>query len=259
MSGHAWRPPVADQWWMVAQVGDDVTRLVETHVTPVIESNVWHVRGRDADLVVDTGNGIGPLRPLVDELAQGRPLIAVVTHGHFDHVGGLREFEDRRGHAEDAALTGSPYPMRMHQDDYPEGAEEMFAFYGYPVPRMIVSALPEEGFDDERWESPGAELTSTLTDGAAIDLGDRRLEVLHVPGHTPGSIAMWEEDRGLLFTGDTLYVEGAIGFDDTEAAASSLRRLDALPVRRVHAGHDRSFDTDEFHRTIERQLSALAG
>ena len=51
--------PVAERWWRTHDAGDGVTLLVETHITPMLESNVWHVRGRDADLVVDTANGIG--------------------------------------------------------------------------------------------------------------------------------------------------------------------------------------------------------
>jgi glyoxylase-like metal-dependent hydrolase (beta-lactamase superfamily II) len=257
MSSHAWRPPVADQWWMATQAGDDVTRLVEPRVNPVIESNVWHVRGHDADLLIDSGNGFAPIKPIVDVLSQGRPVIALVTHGHFDHVGGLREFQDRRGHPADADETREPYAMRVHQADFPEGAEEMFAFYGYPTPRLIVEALPSEDFDDVGWTSPGAEFTSALDDGDLIDLGDRRLEVLHVPGHTPGSIAVWEADTGLLFTGDTAYVEGKLHFDDPQAAGRSLRRLRELPVRRAHAGHDRSFEVGELHDLIERELLVI--
>jgi glyoxylase-like metal-dependent hydrolase (beta-lactamase superfamily II) len=259
MAKHVWLPPVADEWWMVADVGSGVTRLLERHVNPVIESNVWHVRGSDADLVIDTGNGLSDLRPTIERLSEGRPVIAVVTHGHFDHVGGLREFDDRRGHADDAKETLEPFPMRVHQDDFPEGADEMFEYYGYPMPRLIVDRLPSADFDTEAWESPGAELTSTLAAGDAIDLGDRRLEVLHVPGHTPGSIAVWESATGLLFSGDTVYAEGKLHFDDPAAAEASLTALRELPVTKVHAGHDRSFDDRELHDLIARELSAIAG
>jgi glyoxylase-like metal-dependent hydrolase (beta-lactamase superfamily II) len=259
MSGHVWRPPVADEWWMVADVGAGVSRLVELHVNPVIESNVWHVRGRDADLLIDTGNGIGALRPLIEGMSQGRPIVALVTHGHFDHVGGLREFQDRRGHAADADEVRQPYAMRLHQADFPEGAEEMFSFYGYPTPRSIVEALPHEDFDMDGWSSPGAELTATVDEGAVIDLGDRRLEVLHTPGHTPGSITIWESETGLLFTGDTVYAEGRLHFEDPAAALVSLGRLCDLPVRRVHAGHDRSFDARELRTVADRERASITG
>jgi glyoxylase-like metal-dependent hydrolase (beta-lactamase superfamily II) len=257
VSGDGDRLPVADDWWVLSPVGDGVTRLVEGHIDPMLESNVWHVRGGDNDLLIDTGNGIGALRPVIDRLSNGRPVISVVTHGHFDHVGGLREFEDRRGHQADADDVRSPFPMRLHREHFPEGAVEMYEYYGYPVPPMIVNALPSENFDAEGWSSPGAELTGAAQDGDVIDLGDRGLEVLHVPGHTPGSVALWEADTGLLFAGDMIYVDAKLHFEDPAAAAASLRRLRALPVRRVHAGHDRSFDREEFHDVIEAELRSI--
>jgi glyoxylase-like metal-dependent hydrolase (beta-lactamase superfamily II) len=246
--------PVAARWWRAADAGDGVTLLVEAHITPMLGSNVWHVRGRDADLVVDTANGIGALRPAIDELAGGRPVIAVATHGHFDHVGGLAEFDDRRCHEADAAETRAPFPVRIVRGAQPDGVDEMFAYYGFEVPERTIDALPHGKFDLEAWVAPGAEPTSFVHDGDVIDLGDRRIEVLHVPGHTPGSIALWEAGTGLLFSGDTVYVDSRLGFDDLEAASASLERLAALPVRRVHAGHDRSFDGAELAAMLEGLL-----
>ena len=246
--------PVAERWWRATDSGDGVTLLVEAHITPMLESNVWHVRGSDADLMVDTANGIGALRPAIDELAGGRPVIAVATHGHFDHVGGLGEFDDRRCHSADADETREPFPVRIERVAQPEGVEEMFAYYGFDVPGRTIGALPREGFDADAWVAPGAEPTSFVGDGDVIDLGDRRIEVLHVPGHTPGSIALWEPETGLLFSGDTVYVDARLGFDDLDAASVSLGRLAALPVRRVHAGHERSFDGDELVRVLDGLL-----
>ena len=57
--------PVADPWWVVAPAGDGVTLITEPHVHPFLRCNVWHVRGRDRDLVVDTGMGLAPLRAIV--------------------------------------------------------------------------------------------------------------------------------------------------------------------------------------------------
>lgn len=247
--------PVADRWWRSHAAGDGVTLLVESHITPMLESNVWHVRGRDADLVIDTANGIGPLRPAIDELAGSRPLIAVVTHGHFDHVGGLAEFEDRRCHRDDVREVRSPLAVRIERERQPAGVHEMFAYYGYDVPEHTISSVPDPEFDVSGWVSPGAEPTSFVRDGDEIDLGDRRLEVLHVPGHTPGSIALWEAGTGSLFSGDTAYVDSRLGFDDLWAAEASLRRLRELPVRRVHAGHDRIFEGQELRLLLDRLLS----
>jgi len=248
--------PVAAAWFDVRDVGDGVTCLTEPHVDELLRSNVWHVRGRDRDLVVDAANGIGDLASVLAPLVGDRPVVAVATHGHFDHVGGLAGFDDRRCHAADADEVRAPYPMRIHRRDFPVDADEMFAGYGLPTPEAIVSAVPSGDFDDDAWVSPGAEPTAFVEDGEAIDLGDRSFEVLHVPGHTPGSVALWEPDHGILFTGDTLY-EGTMGFDDASTALASLRRLRDLPARRVHGGHDPSFDGDRMRQLIEAELARL--
>lgn len=237
--------PVADRWFAAEPAGDAITRLWEPHVDDFLVSNVWHVRGRDADLVVDTANGIGPLAPEIAALAEGRPVIAVATHGHFDHVGGLHGFDDRRVHADDAEMTRSPFPLRMRRRDFPEGTEGFYAYYGLPVPDVIVRALPSADFDLDAWVAPGAEPTTLLDDGDVLDLGDRRFEVIHTPGHTDGSACLWDGAAGVLFSGDAIYVDEPLDFVDTAAATRSLERIAALPVRTVHAGHERSFGGDE--------------
>ena len=249
--------PVAHPWFVAEDAGAGVTRLFERHIDPLLESNVWHVPGRDADLVVDAANGIGPLGPAIDALVGGRPVIAIATHGHFDHVGGLHEFADRRVHRDDAEMTRDPFPMRLLRRDFPPGTEEMFAYYGFPVPECIVTAVPAAEFDVARWVTPGAEPTVLLDDSDVIDLGDRQLVVVHTPGHTPGSACLFEEATGTLFSGDAIYVDAKLSWDDAEAFAASLRRLQALDVRRVHAGHERSFDGPELRRTIDATLRDL--
>jgi glyoxylase-like metal-dependent hydrolase (beta-lactamase superfamily II) len=248
--------PVVEAWFEADDLGDDVTCLTEAYVDDLIRSNVWHIRGRDRDLVVDTGNGIGDLGAAIAPLAAGRPVIAVATHAHFDHVGGLAGFDDRRCHAADADETRAPYPMRIHRSDFPDDAEEMFATYGQPTPDAIVRAIPSPGFDADGWVSPGAVVSSFVGEGDVIDLGDRALEVLHVPGHTPGSVALWEPERGLLFTGDTLY-DGPMDFEDRHGAIASLRRLRALPALRIHGGHDPSFDGARMRELIDAELARL--
>jgi len=244
--------PLAERWFAVDDMGDGVTLITEPYVHPLLASNVWHVQGSERDLVIDTANGFADLSAVISSLSGSRPIVAVVTHGHFDHVGGLVGFDDRRCHPADAGETRSPYPMRVRRADFPEGAEEMFAVYGLAVPESILHAVPMDGFDVARWVSPGAEPTSFVEDGDMLDLGDRPIEVPHVPGHTPGSVALWDGDRGLLFSGDMLY-DGRMEFQDMADTASSLARLRELPARRVFGGHDASFDGDRMRALIDAE------
>ena len=237
--------PVAAAWFRSEQIADGITLLAEPHIDPLLVSNVWHVRGRDADLVVDAGNGVGSLLPFVAPLTQGRPIIAVATHGHFDHTGGLHEFDDRRCHADDADDVRVPFQLRLLRERFAEGTAEIFEHYGYPVPDVAVSAVPSAGFDLEGWVTPGAEPTAFLGEGDSVDLGDRSFEVLHVPGHTVGSIALWEPATGTLFTGDAAYVDDLMSWDDEPTFRTSIARLAGIPASRVCAGHGRVFDGEE--------------
>jgi glyoxylase-like metal-dependent hydrolase (beta-lactamase superfamily II) len=207
--------------------------------------------------VVDFGNGVGALRPCIDPFTDGRSVVAVATHGHFDHVGGLHEFDDRRVHEDDAEMTRSPYPLRLRRPEFAEGTEEMFEYYGYPVPELLIRGLPERDFDVAGWVAPGAEPTVLLHEGDMIDLGDRSFEVLHTPGHTAGSACLWEVETGTLFSGDAIYVDAKLSWDDASAFTASLQRLAELPAQRVFAGHERWFNGDELRATVEGALRDL--
>ena len=91
-----------------------------------------------------------------------------------------------------------------------------------------------------------------------MDLGDRSFRVLHLPGHSPGSIGLYEERTGILLSGDAIY-DGEFIDDyyhsDAEAYRATLRRLRDLPVSIVHAGHDRSFDAETMRKVIDAYLA----
>jgi glyoxylase-like metal-dependent hydrolase (beta-lactamase superfamily II) len=249
--------PVIHRWFAAEDAGHGVTKLLETHVDPFLESNVWHVRGSERDLVVDAANGIGALRPSIDALGDDRPVIAVVTHAHFDHVGGLHEFEDRRCHEADADMP-NPGGLRLMRRDFPEWLIEDYVWYGSPLPETVaLRGLPSPDFDASAWTTPGASATSYVSEGDVVDLGDRGFTVLHTPGHTAGSICLWDEASGTLFSGDAIYVDARLGWEDPVAFASSLTRLRDLGVRVVHSGHGRSFDGEELGEAVDVALRDL--
>ena len=196
--------PVADPWFVVERVTDEITLVTEPHVHPLLRCNVWHVRGRELDLVIDTSLGIRPLRHLVErELANG--LLAIATHAHSDHIGGIHEFTER---ARSTSLRpdSSPTPGRVNVEAtvYADTVVGPYRDAGYDIPELFLDAVPTTGMavGDRRTARSGNAL---LEDGDVIDLGDRTLEVLHLPGHSPGSIGLWEAATGALFSGDAVY------------------------------------------------------
>src|SRR5690606_27976412 len=83
---------------------------------------------------------------------------------------------------------------------------------GYALPERLLTALPHAGFELERFTLQSAPLTATVDDGDVIDLGDRAFEVLHLPGHSPGSIGLYERATRTLFSGDAVY-DGPLLYD----------------------------------------------
>lgn len=235
--------PVADPWFVTERVGDGITLVTEPHVHPLLRCNVWHVRGRDTDVVIDTSLGLRPLRHLVErELAHG--LLAVATHAHGDHVGGMHEFDERAIHpaeADDLATTGK---VTLDATVYGDSVLGPYRDAGYDIPELLVDAVPAGGLVAATMERAAAPPTRLLGDGDAIDLGDRAFEVLHLPGHSPGSIGLWDSASGVLFSGDALYdgpLLDELDGSDIDAYGATMRRLRRLPVSVVHAGHEPSF------------------
>ena len=92
---------IADRWWERKSFSDGITQLWEPHVHSLVRCNVWHVRGRDRDLVVDTGIGVASLSKAIEDLAD-KPVIGLATHIHWDPVGSLHEFDQRVMHRAEA-------------------------------------------------------------------------------------------------------------------------------------------------------------
>lgn len=247
--------PVAEHWWSREAVSPGVTLISEPHVDPLLRANLWHIRGRDRDILVDAGNGIAGLRTAFPDLLGDDRTICVLTHTHVDHMGAAHEFAERWVHpieADKLADPGTGYSLRSA--DFDPALKEMFVRAGYPpLPELIVHALPTQGYDLDSYALVGAPATRLLNAGEKIDLGDRVFEVLHVPGHSPGSIALWDAASGTLFAGDVVY-DGPLLYEGRGMSVpdyiASFDQLAALPINIVHAGHDPSFGRDRLHAII---------
>lgn len=233
-----------EDWWRVRTVGDGVTHIDEPHIRDFYRCNVWHVRGRDMDMLVDSGMGVVSLRdrvPLVTE----RKLQAVASHTHFDHIGCHHEFPCRLCHAAEAEILANPTRAATLADPY--------------VTDEIFSTLPPEPYASVTYAVRAAPATRLLWDGDRIDLGDRHFEVIHTPGHSPGGIALFESATGILIAGDIVY-DGPLIEDtyhsDPAAYVASMKRLYDLPVRVVHAGHFPSYGGDRHRQIIGDWLRA---
>lgn len=231
-------------WYEHEAQGAGLWLIRERHVHPFARCNIWLLRGRDRDLLIDSGTGLRPLAPWVASPV-GRPLVALATHGHFDHVGALHEFQDRRAH-------------RLEAPDYATMPDELTLaplFRALPEP---VTQPPRSGWSVAGYQVAAAPVAAPLDEGDRIELGDRTLTVLHLPGHSPGSIGLLDERNGILFSGDALY-DGELIDDfptsDVEAYLATMARLRALPIVAGHGGHGPSFDRARRDVLVEAYLA----
>jgi glyoxylase-like metal-dependent hydrolase (beta-lactamase superfamily II) len=120
--------------------------------------------------------------------------------------------------------------------------------------------VPGEAYDAAAYRLKPARVTRHLGDGDVVDLGGPAFTVLHLPGHSPGSIALLDEHNGAPFSGDVLYDDvllDSIAGADPRQYAASLGRLRDLPVRIVYPGHGPSFGPGRMRAIIDRYLVAV--
>jgi len=251
---------VADRWFEFQRIDDDITLIWEPHVVPLIRCNIWHVRGRDRDLLIDTGLGMASLKEAARDLF-AKALTAVATHVHYDHVGGFHEFEDRIIHRAEAAKAAAGNTASLYGGGKEDALIESIRAAGYDVPPQLFTALPSNGYDPLTYHVLPAPATRVVDEGDVIDAGDRRFEVLHLPGHSPGSIGLWEAKTGILFSGDAIYdgpLLDELPGSDIPIYVATMKRLRDLPVTVVHAGHDPSFGRDRLCDLCDTYLAKRA-
>jgi glyoxylase-like metal-dependent hydrolase (beta-lactamase superfamily II) len=257
--------PVLDPWWRVEPLADGVSRLFEPAVHPLLQGNVFFVRGERRDLVIDAGTGIASLRDALQQsglLEPERPLLAVATHAHYDHVGCLHEFEQRLIHPDEAEELTDPTeePTLFTSRSDPDFIA-VVRRAGMELPELLIDALPRPDFDPDAYDFPKVAATGTLVEGDRVELGDRTLDVLHLPGHSAGSIGLFERQTGVLFAGDLIYDDVLIAEGpgtDLAAYVASMRRVRGLEVSVVHGGHEPSFGRERMLEIIDEFLAAHA-
>lgn len=231
-----------ETWYETTSLDDDVTHIHEPFIKAFFRCNIWHVRGRDRDMLVDSGMGVVSLVEQV-ALVTERPCLAVASHTHFDHIGCHHEFRERLCHRHEAGLMARPTRANTLADPY--------------VTDDIFTRRPPGPYSSQSYEVRSAPATQLIDDGDRVDLGDRSFEVIHTPGHSPGSIMLWEAASGILFSGDTVY-DGPLIDDayhsDRDAYAVTMKRIHDLPVRVVHGGHFPSFDGRRYRMLIAAWL-----
>lgn len=247
--------PVATQWFSVNEVDPGIFRISEPHCHRLIRANCFLIRGGDVDILFDSGMGVAPLRPVIAALSIN-PLIVFTSHTHIDHVGGHPEFTDAEicVHSLEADALRQPGSRGLRFPPRPAAQIEALRKAGIELTEFMTDAVPSAGYDVDAYGRAAVAPTRLIDEGDVIDTGRQRFEVLHLPGHSPGSVALWEPEAGLLLSGDVIYdgviVDTAPG-SNVAAYWTTMARLLTLPVRKVLGGHKDPMDGD--------RMAAIAG
>lgn len=210
-----------EKWFEIEHI-DNNTHIISEY-RHWEETHAYLLNGTDRSLLIDTGLGICNIYDEVIKLTD-KPITAVATHIHWDHIGGHKYFPDFYAHEEELNWLAGEFPLSLEQ-----------------IKDMVVDRcnLPK-GYNVDNYEFFQGTPTRVLRDNDVIDLGGRTITVLHTPGHSPGHMCFYEKDTGYLFTGDLVYKDTLFAYypsTDPVAYLKSIERIAKLSVKRVFPAH----------------------
>lgn len=202
----------SSDWFKVFMVGKDVYAIAEPYNYEEVIS--YLIIGTKKALLFDSGNGLGLISSVVKELTK-LPVTVLNSHSHYDHIGGNHEFDSILALETEYTLY---WAKNGWSHDLVKNEVAPDAFCMEKLPNLDTASYHIKPFS----------ISTFINDGHIIDLGQRTLEVISVPGHTPDAIALLDREHGYLWTGDTFY-EATIWlfFDGTDLKAyeKSIKKL----------------------------------
>lgn len=215
-----------DKWFTVEKIDDSTFAISEYGHWEKVHS--YLLLGNAYALLIDTGLGIGNIKNVVVTITD-LPVKVVTTHVHWDHIGGHKLFDDISVHKDDSGWLENGLPI-------PDAAVKK------SVIKEKFTVDPPKEFDINKYAVYRGKPGRILKDNDVIDIGSRKLKVIHTPGHSPGHICLFEEDRGYLFTGDLVYKGTLYAFypsTDPVKFKNSIDKISSLKnIKRILPGHN---------------------
>ncbi len=229
---------IAQKSWMIKNVGGS---------TPAI---CYLVEGRDYALLIDSIIGIGNLKAFCETLTD-KPIKLVNTHAHSDHVGGNFHFDHCYMHPLDVGF--------FQTSCVGISKEQVFEFAKNVAPEEFrEKMIPDDNFAD--WKPMKVFL---VNDGDVFDLGDRKIEVVYVGGHTAGSIVLIDHKTRIAYAGDACNGNTLLEFENSLPVVSYMKNLLHLKEHQsefdmMYGGHE-VFDASILDEAIETVAKVIAG
>ena len=213
------------EWFTIEEIDDKTFAISEYGHWEEVHS--YLLIGTKMALLIDTGLGIGNIKNVVDKLTS-LPVKVVTTHLHWDHIGGHNLFYDICVHKEEEEwfIKGIPLPLNVVKSNITKD--------------MKIENFPKE-FNIDKYCLFKGEPTKIIEDNEIIDLGFRKIKVIHTPGHSPGHICLFEEERGFLYSGDLIYLGTLYAFYPTTNPVQfrdSIKKIcDLKGVKKILPAH----------------------
>lgn len=180
-----------------------------------LQTNCYLVISEDEVLIIDPGDDADYIqRILKDE--EVKPAKIIATHAHYDHILAAEELKQ-----------AFDIPFLMHKEDE------------FLLERMATSA---EHFSKIK-SGPPPEIDEYLKNGDLLKIGNCKLKIISTPGHTPGSVSLYNKEKKLVFAGDLIFAGGGIGrtdfsYADSSKLRQSINKIRKLPSKTViYSGH----------------------
>lgn len=226
------------------KIGDDIYAISEG----INQANIYLVIGDEKAALIDTGNGLTDLPESVREITD-LPVIVINTHGHYDHMWGNHYFDEVYLPEKDKETfeyyTDFKNIERVVKDDLPGPLQFFMKYYFETIEETPIK------YDLHYFSGEGS-----------FDLGNRKLTIIEIPGHTPGIVGLLDENTGALFCGDAITSTGLLlGLPESLSVSIQLETLDKVQelvdngsVLTMYSGHG-AFEMDT--EIINKFKSAL--
>jgi glyoxylase-like metal-dependent hydrolase (beta-lactamase superfamily II) len=211
-----------EEWFTIETI--DENTFVISEYKHWEETHCYVLNGTERCLLIDTGLGVENIKEQVQRLTN-KPITVVSTHVRYDHIGGHKYFNDFYVHEAEREWINGGFPLTIEQ-----------------VRHFLVEEpcdFPKD-FDVRTYELFEGVPTRLLRDEDTIELGERTVRILHTPGHSPGHICLYEEEKGYLYTGDLIYIGELFAYfpsTDPVAYMNSIKKLLPLSVSKILPAH----------------------
>lgn len=210
-------------WFTIRRLGQYIYAIAEfCHQEKVVS---YLVAKRDRAILFDTGLGYENIAKIIGTITPF-PITVFLTHAHWDHIGGASAFSS-------VYLYDHPFERTRISEGFRSSA----------IPELSENSYFFPPFAPKPYHVIGRKTYQTLRDKQILVIGGNSIEVIHTPGHTPGSTCYFLKDQNILIAGDTLYpgpLYAQLPESDIEAYAQSLAKLTKITNSRTRIlpGHN---------------------